>query len=408
MILDEGTALRQSSGQKRKSEWSTPGKIGIGLTAIGVVVAIYYGEVQRHTLRPIVNVAVPKQPSAVTATTGNGSSVAIASGSGLAGSNPVSGSHNNGGRGNTTTQAGVIGSGLSVRSNSGAVYNVTFPNLHGNITINFEGVVSVKKLGSPLMKRAVHTYNRGVRLAKKHRYVLAEFLFLDAVDKYPGFAQAWNNLAVVATIDGKFTDAIHDMQKAVRFDPDSPIYHSRFLSMLVTAMNYDSTDSPLVARLRPLAESQLQWLLAHDPNLPGLFIQYASLQMADGDIGGANLTLMNGLRTYSDGHLYLDDADYSMALELLGIIYAATNRPDMAKRFFEESVEVDSRNGAGYYALAKLDALHNQRDEAIAELRKAVAVSPMAKRMAKKYVIGPNPDPAFGNDPAYAAAVNGY
>ncbi|MBN1589330.1 MAG: tetratricopeptide repeat protein [Pirellulales bacterium] len=69
--------------------------------------------------------------------------------------------------------------------------------------------------------QAIELYNQGVVLMEKQQNQDAQKAFGAAIELEPTFAEAYNARAVVTALDGQFTEAIQDVDEAIRLKPSS-------------------------------------------------------------------------------------------------------------------------------------------------------------------------------------------
>jgi len=99
--------------------------------------------------------------------------------------------------------------------------------------------VSATSLDAP--RDALRAYERGVEQIGRQRFEQAETQLSRAVEIYPDYAEAWQELGVVQQAQGKMEDALPSFEKAIEIDPKfvKPYLH---LSLLAArAQNWPET-----------------------------------------------------------------------------------------------------------------------------------------------------------------------
>ena len=154
---------------------------------------------------------------------------------------------------------------------------------------------------------------------------------------------AWNNLGLLATRDGRTSEAIPYFKRALDINPD----HLIALENLGNAYRQE--------KQWELARTTLEHAVEMGPDDPeanyGLGMVYAQLNESD----RAYERLQTALRLRPN---------YPEALNNLGILYLRTQRPDQAIQSFEECIRVAPAFDQSYLNLARVYALEGQTAKA--------------------------------------------
>ena len=188
----------------------------------------------------------------------------------------------------------------------------------------------------------------------KARQTFAQAIKLPS--SYPGtLPNAWNNLGLLATREGKYAEAIQNFQEALQLSPD----HLVALTNLGNAYRQQKQWEE--------ARKTLERATVIDPQDPeanyGLGMVYAQLNDSD--------------RAYH----YLQKAlkfrpAYPEALNNLGVLYLRTQRRDQAIASFEECMRVAPAFDQSYLNLARVYALEGAPDKARAVLLQLLTQHP--------------------------------
>ena len=209
-------------------------------------------------------------------------------------------------------------------------------------------------------------YGLGSVYLKQEEAAKARQTFVQAIklhSSYPGtLPNAWNNLGLLATREGKYAEAIQNFQEALRLSPD----HLVALTNLGNAYRQQKQWEE--------ARKTLERATVIDPQDPetnyGLGMVYAQLNDSD--------------RAYN----YLQKAlkfrpAYPEALNNLGVLYLRTQRRDQAVASFEECMRVAPAFDQSYLNLARVYALEGTPDKArtvLLQLLKQHPDHPQAQR----------------------------
>ncbi len=173
---------------------------------------------------------------------------------------------------------------------------------------------------------------------------------------YPGtLPNAWNNLGLLATREGKYGEAIQNFQAALRLSPDHLVALTNLGNAYRQQKQWDE------------ARKTLERATVIDPQDPeanyGLGMVFAQLNDSE--------------RAYD----YLQKAlkvrpVYPEALNNLGVLYLRTQRRDQAVASFEECVRVAPAFDQSYLNLARVYALEGSPDKARAVLLRLLKQHP--------------------------------
>ena len=177
---------------------------------------------------------------------------------------------------------------------------------------------------------------------------------------------AWNNLGVLDTREGKLTDAVDKFQRALKLNP------RHLLSLNNLGNAYRSLKQWQDAR------SILEQAIAISPDDAeanyGLGMVYAHAN----DTQNAYDYLQRALKSRPD---------YPEALNNLGVLYIMTQRPGEAIATFEQCVRVAPAFDQGYLNLARAYAVQGEREKAVGvleDLLKQRPDHPQAKAMLEQ------------------------
>jgi tetratricopeptide (TPR) repeat protein len=177
---------------------------------------------------------------------------------------------------------------------------------------------------------------------------------------------AWNNLGLLATREGRTDEAIASFQQALRLSPD-----------LLVALDNLGNAYRQQKRWNE-ARIVLQHAVEVGPEDPeanySLGMVFAQLD----DTGQAYDHLQRALKLRPD---------YPEALNNLGVLYLRTNRRDEAVASFEQSIRVAPQFDQSYLNLARVYAIEGARDKArevLLELLRQHPGHPRAKEMLQQ------------------------
>jgi tetratricopeptide (TPR) repeat protein/peroxiredoxin len=161
---------------------------------------------------------------------------------------------------------------------------------------------------------------------------------------YPGtLANAWNNLGLLATQEGRTGEAIRCFQEAARLSPDNLIALNNLGSAYRSQKNWDAA--------RRTFEHALEVSPENPESNYGLGMVFAQ---AD-DTGRAYEYLQRALKAR---------ADYPEALNNLGILYLRTQRRDDAVASFTNCIRVAPGFDQAYLNLARVYLVEGSPDKA--------------------------------------------
>lgn len=124
------------------------------------------------------------------------------------------------------------------------------------------GVVSVGQLDPHVPKAARREYQRGVKEADRGNYEKAVAYFARAVELYPKYFQAHNDLGVQYVRLKRFDDAERAFAQASTLDPHAPFPHLNLGHMRISQQQYDDAVKELtrVVELDAMSWAGHMWL----------------------------------------------------------------------------------------------------------------------------------------------------
>jgi Flp pilus assembly protein TadD len=170
---------------------------------------------------------------------------------------------------------------------------------------------------------------------------------------------AWNNLGLLATREGRITEAIDYFQGALRLNPDFWIALENLGNAYRQQKRWDE------------ARSALERAVALRPQEPEANYSLAMVYAQTGDTGRASQYLQKALT--------LRPA-YPEALNNLGVLYLRTRRRNDAVAKFEECIRVAPGFDQSYLNLARVYALEGEREKARAVLLDLLQQHPAHKQ----------------------------
>jgi tetratricopeptide (TPR) repeat protein len=154
---------------------------------------------------------------------------------------------------------------------------------------------------------------------------------------------AWNNLGVIATREGRVDDSVQCFQKALRLNP----HHLLSLDNLGNAYRLQKRWDE--------ANKVLERALEVAPQDPEANYSLGMVFAQTDDTAKAYEYLQRALK---------GRPDYSEALNNLGVLYLVTQRRDQAVESFEQCIRVAPGFDQAYLNLARVYALEGARDKA--------------------------------------------
>jgi tetratricopeptide (TPR) repeat protein len=213
-------------------------------------------------------------------------------------------------------------------------------------------------------------YGIGSVYLNQNKNVAAREAFERAVklkENYPDtLPDAWNNLGVIATREGRVADAVENFQQALQLSPD----HLLSLDNLGNAYRLQKRSDD--------ARKVLERALAIAPNDPEANYSLGMVYAQADDTAKAYEYLQRALKARPV---------YPEALNNLGILYLRTERRDQAVASFEECMRVAPGFDQAYLNLARVYALEGTRDKArtvLDQLLKLHPDHPQAKQMLQQ------------------------
>jgi Flp pilus assembly protein TadD len=190
-------------------------------------------------------------------------------------------------------------------------------------------------------------YGLGSVYLKQEKLAGARASFEQAVKLSPSYPStrpnAWNNLGLLATREGRIDDAIHNFEEALRVNPS----HWIALENLGNAYRQQ--------KRWPEALETLQRAVSLQPQDPEANYSLAMVYAQTDDTAHAY--------QYLERALQLRPA-YPEALNNRGILYLRTQRRDEAVRSFEECIRVAPGFDQAYLNLARIYAIEGNREKA--------------------------------------------
>jgi Flp pilus assembly protein TadD len=194
-------------------------------------------------------------------------------------------------------------------------------------------------------------YGLGSVYLKQEKNAEARASFERAVQltaSYPDTApNAWNNLGLLATREGRTSDAVGYFQEALRVSPDYWIALENLGNAYRQQRRYDE------------ARSTLERAVAARPKEPGANYSLAMVYAQTDDTERAYQYLQKALALRPV---------YPEALNNLGVLYLRTRRRDDAVAKFEECIRVAPAFDQAYLNLARVYNLEGDREKARAVL----------------------------------------
>ena len=161
---------------------------------------------------------------------------------------------------------------------------------------------------------------------------------------YPNtLPDAWNNLGVIATREGKMDEAVRDLQQALRISPDHLLSLTNLGNAYRAQQQWDEARKVLERAVK---------IAPDDPEANyGLGMVFAQT----GDNAQAYERLQSALKARPA---------YPEALNNLGVLYLVTHRRDDAVASFQQCIRVAPAFDQAYLNLARVFALDGDRDKA--------------------------------------------
>ncbi len=165
---------------------------------------------------------------------------------------------------------------------------------------------------------------------------------------YPDtLANAWNNLGLISTQEGRTEEAVRCFQQALRNSPDHLIALNNLGNAYRLQKNWGA------------ARKTFERALEVSPSDAGSNYGLAMVFAQADDSARAYEYLQAALKSRPD---------YPEALNNLGILYLRTNRRDLAVASFEESIRVAPEFDQSYLNLARVYSMENDSEKARAVL----------------------------------------
>ena len=202
-------------------------------------------------------------------------------------------------------------------------------------------------------------YGLGSVYLKQNKKEEAHDCFERATKARAGFPEtlpnAWNNLGLLATQEGRTVDAIPLFQQALNINPN----HLIALDNLANAYRQQKQWGE--------ARKILEHALAVSPQNPEANYSLAMVYAQTNDEKRAYEYLQKALQ---------ERPDYPEALNNLGILYLRTGRRDDAVKSFEECIRVAPTFDQSYLNLARVHALEGEPEKARAVLQSLLKQNP--------------------------------
>jgi len=177
---------------------------------------------------------------------------------------------------------------------------------------------------------------------------------------------AWNNLGVIATREGRVEDSIQRFQDALRLNPHHVLALDNLGNAYRLQKNWDE------------ARKVLQRALTIAPQDPEANYSLGMVFAQTDDTGKAYEYLQHALQARPV---------YPEALNNLGVLYLVTQRRDEAVASFEQCIRVAPAFDQAYLNLARVYALEGARDKArriVVDLLRQHPDHPQAKQMLEQ------------------------
>jgi tetratricopeptide (TPR) repeat protein len=190
---------------------------------------------------------------------------------------------------------------------------------------------------------------------------------LKARANYPDtLPDAWNNLGVIATREGRVDDSVPCFQEALRLNPHHLLSLDNLGNAYRMQKNWDE------------ARKVIERALAVAPEDPEANYSMGMIFAQAGDTDKAYEYLRRALKARPA---------YPEALNNLGVLYLITQRRDLAVKSFEQCIRVAPAFDQAYLNLARVYALEGARDKArnlLLELLKQHPDHAQAKQMLEQ------------------------
>jgi tetratricopeptide (TPR) repeat protein len=210
-------------------------------------------------------------------------------------------------------------------------------------------------------------YGIGSVYMNQNKNALAREMFGKCVKlkgSYPGtLPDAWNNLGVLATREGRISDSIEKFQQALKLDPRHVLSLDNLGNAYRAGKQWDE------------ARKVLEFALEVAPDDPEAHYSLGMVFAQTGDTEKAYEHLQRALKARPD---------YPEALNNLGILYLMTRRRDEAIASFEQCIRVAPGFDQAYLNLARVYALEGAQDKArnvLSDLLQQRPDHPQAKQM---------------------------
>ena len=213
-------------------------------------------------------------------------------------------------------------------------------------------------------------YGIGSVYMNQNKNALAREMFEKCVKlkaSYPGtLPDAWNNLGVLATREGRISDSIEEFQQALKLDPRHVLSLDNLGNAYRAGKQWDE------------ARKVLEFALEVRPDDPEAHYSLGMVFAQTGDTEKAYEHLQRALKARPD---------YPEALNNLGILYLMTRRRDEAIASFEQCIRVAPGFDQAYLNLARVYALEGAQDKArsvLSDLLQQRPDHPQARQMLEQ------------------------
>jgi tetratricopeptide (TPR) repeat protein/peroxiredoxin len=213
-------------------------------------------------------------------------------------------------------------------------------------------------------------YLAGMIYLEKHMPKEARASFeqtLKARPAYPGtFADAWNNLGMLAAQEDRNDDAISALKQAVRLNPKSVVALENLGNVYRRQKRWAD------------AQSMLEGALKIDPNNAAAEYSLGMIFAQQDDTARAEQRFNAALKLRPD---------YPEALNNLGVLYLRTKRVESGVKEFEACIRADPSFAQPYLNLARVYQIQGRPDEAAITLHQLLAEHPdnqEAKQLLEK------------------------
>jgi tetratricopeptide (TPR) repeat protein len=213
---------------------------------------------------------------------------------------------------------------------------------------------------------------RGFDLLARHNAAGAEAAFREAIARQPESQPAHRGLGLALRDEGKWADALRELQVATRLDPEDADAHYA-LGMVAWSLGAQATPPPgageklPTAEYRDLAGQELNKALALRPQDVSLRLNLAAIYL---DTGRAHEALAQAQEAV---RLAPQNAAAHVAL---GRVYFEEGEEEKAASEFDAASRLGPGDGGAFLALGQLRFFQRKYPQAEQMFRRAIQVSP--------------------------------